>query len=160
FTVSASDLTAAAGFVINLTQPNASALINVTTNTALTINPSYMNLSGSASPATLVWNLPLATGFDVTTGVAWKGLVLAPQATVRAAKDPQLQGQLIAKTIRGGDWVLQHVPFTGCLPPTHASPTLVSSASGLLRTGAHGRERLGRERALTRGLTIYDTATL
>ena len=59
FTVSASDLTAAAGIVINLTQPNASGLINITTNTALTISPAYMNLSGSASPANLVWNLPI-----------------------------------------------------------------------------------------------------
>ncbi len=160
FTVSASDLTAAAGIVIDLTQPGASGLINITTNTALTINPSYMNLSGSASPANLVWNLPSAPGLDVTTGVAWKGLILAPQATVRAANGPQLQGELIAQTIPGGDWVLQHVRFTGCLPPTHGSPTLTSTASGSLSRGAHGRHRLRRYRALTRELTIYDTATL
>ncbi len=160
FTVSASDLTAAAGIVINLTQPNATGLINITTNTALTISPAYMNLSGSASSANLVWNLPSATGLDVKTPVAWKGLILAPEATVRAANDPQLQGQMIADTVPGGDWVIQHVRFTGCLPPTHGSPKLTSTASGSLSRGAHGRHRLRRYRALTRELTIYDTATL
>ena len=159
FTVSASDLTAAAGIVINLTQPNASGLINITTNTSLTITPAYMNLSGSASPANLVWNLPSATGLAVTTPVAWKGLILAPEATVTAEHDPQLQGQLIAKTIPSGDWVLQRVAFTGCLPPTHGSPQLTSTASGSL-SRAHGRHHLRRHRALTSATTIYDTATL
>jgi hypothetical protein len=35
----------------------------------------------------------------VTHGVAWKGLILAPDATVTSNNRPQLRGQLIAKTI-------------------------------------------------------------
>jgi choice-of-anchor A domain-containing protein len=61
FDVTAADLKAAAGIVIDLTQPNATALINITTNEALTIAPQYMNLSGSANERRLVWNLPNAT---------------------------------------------------------------------------------------------------
>ena len=47
FTVDAAQLAQAAGIVINLTQPGATALINVTTDTILSIAPMYMNLSGA-----------------------------------------------------------------------------------------------------------------
>ena len=54
--------------MINLTQPGATALINVNTATILSIGPMYMNLSGSATAAGIMWNLPLATGLNVTDG--------------------------------------------------------------------------------------------
>jgi hypothetical protein len=135
FTVSADDLKAAAGIVIDLTQANATALINITTDAQLTIAPQYMNLSGSANEQRLVWNLPNATGLAVNHGVAWKGLILAPEATLTSDNRPQLRGQLIGKTIPASDWVLTYVPFSGCLPPVAGSPDLSSIASGSGRLG-------------------------
>ena len=61
FTVDAAQLAQAQGVVINLTQPGATALINVTTDTRLSIAPMYMSLAGSATAAGILWNLPLAT---------------------------------------------------------------------------------------------------
>lgn len=134
FRVSAADLQAAAGIVVNLTRPGATALINVT-GTQLSLAPQYMNVSGSASERTLMWNLPNATSLSVTHGVAWKGVILAPSATVTTANRPQLSGQLIARTIPTSDWVLNYVPFDGCLPSGLASPHLSSSASASVRLG-------------------------
>jgi choice-of-anchor A domain-containing protein len=118
FEVSATQLSDAAGIVLNLTQPGATAVLNITTDTELTIAPQYMTLSGSATAGAVVWNLPLATGFAVTTGVRWQGLILAPNAAVTSANHPQLNGQIVAKTVPSSDWVLLgHPAFTGCLPP-------------------------------------------
>ena len=138
FTVSAADLKAAAGIVIDLTQANATALINITTTQQLTIAPQYMSLSGSANGQRLTWNLPNAAGLAVTHGVAWKGLILAPDATATSSGRPQLSGQLIAGTIPTSDWVLTYVPFTGCLPPGVAYPNLSSTASASVRLVARG----------------------
>ncbi len=49
FTVSAAQLTQAAGIVIDLTQPGATALVNVTTDTLLTLTPRYMTLQDNAT---------------------------------------------------------------------------------------------------------------
>ena len=138
FDVGAADLQAAAGIVIDLTKPGATALINVTAGTQLSLAPQYMNLSGNASDRTLMWNLAFATGLTVTHGVAWKGVILAPNATVTSANRPQLNGQLIAKTIPTSDWVLSYVPFDGCLPPVSGSPDLSSIASASARLGSPG----------------------
>jgi choice-of-anchor A domain-containing protein len=122
FTVTAADLISAAGIVISLTQPNATALINVTTATDLQIAPQYMNLGGTATPARIAWNLPLATGLVVTTGVGWQGLILAPNASVTALNRPQLAGQLIARTVPDSSWVINRTTFAGCLPVTPPVP--------------------------------------
>ena len=137
FHVSAADLQAAAGIVVDLTKSGATALINIT-GTQLSLAPQYMNLSGSASERTLMWNLPFATALAVTHGVSWKGVILAPNATNTTANRPQLNGQLIARTIPTSDWVLNYVPFSGCLPPVLASPSLSSTASASVRLGAPG----------------------
>jgi choice-of-anchor A domain-containing protein len=135
FAVSAADLQAAAGIVIDLKKSGATALINVTAATQLSLAPQYMNLSGNASDRTLMWNLPFATGLAVTHGVAWKGVILAPTATITGVNHPQLNGQLIGRTIPTSDWVLNYVPFSGCLPPGLASPSLSSTASAPVRLG-------------------------
>jgi choice-of-anchor A domain-containing protein len=135
FAVSAADLQAAAGIVIDLKQSGATALINVTAATQLSLAPQYMNLAGNASDRTLMWNLPSATGLAVTHGVAWKGVILAPTATITGVNHPQLNGQLIGRTIPTSDWVLNYVPFSGCLPPGLASPSLSSTASAPVRLG-------------------------
>ena len=137
FAVSAADLQAAAGIVIDLTKSGATALINVT-GAQLSLAPQYMNLSGNASDRTLMWNLPFATALAVTHGVSWKGVILAPNATNTTANRPQLNGQLIARTIPTSDWVLNYVPFSGCLPPVLASPDLSSTATASVRLGAPG----------------------
>jgi choice-of-anchor A domain-containing protein len=116
FVVDAADLTAAAGITLNLIEPGASALINVTTVAPLSIAPQYMNLSGSAAAGRIAWNLSQATQFNVLRGVAWKGLILAPKAVVTSAGRPQLEGQLIAKSVPDSDWVISKRTFAGCLP--------------------------------------------
>ena len=116
FTVDAAQLAQAAGIVIDLTQPGATALINVNTATILSIAPMYMSLSGSATATGIMWNLPLATGFNVTFGVAWKGTILAPNADVTGLNHPQLSGQLIAASVPDSSWVINRVKYTGCLP--------------------------------------------
>jgi choice-of-anchor A domain-containing protein len=125
-TVSAAQMTQAAGIVIDLTKPGATALINVTTDTDLAVGPQYMNLEGSATAAGVVWNLPLATGFDVTRGVAWQGLILAPNATVSGEGRPQLNGELIAGSVANGDWVVSGLPSNVCLPKPDTSLSLAA----------------------------------
>ena len=122
FTVDATQLAEAAGIVINLTQPGATALINVNTATILTIGPMYMNVSGSAAAAGIMWNLPLATGFNVTRGVEWQGTILAPNADVTGLNHPQLSGQLIAASVPDSNWVIDRVKYTGCLPEPPGPP--------------------------------------
>ena len=147
FQVAAADLTAAGGININLTEPDATALINVTTNLAVSIAPQYMNLSEPLTAARVVWNLPNTPSFSVNHGVGWKGLILAPNATVTSSQHPQLDGQIVAKTMPISDWVLRHVTFAGCVPAPNGKPTISSRASGPIRLGAPGA-------------AISDTATL
>ena len=147
FQVTASDLTAAAGIVIDLTQPDATALINITTNQAVSVEPQYMNLSGTATNSRIVWNLPNTTSFSVNHGVGWHGLILAPNATVTSSQHPQLSGQIIANTMPTSDWVLNHVTFAGCVPAPNGKPTISSQVSDPIRLGAPGA-------------AISDTATL
>jgi len=129
FTVTAAQLSEAAGVIVDLTQPGATALVNIVTDTDLTIAPQYLSLEGSATAAGLVWNLPLATGLAVNHGVAWAGLILAPNAAITGEGDPQLNGQLIAASVPGGDWVITHTAFTGCLPPPPVPPVVDTTLS-------------------------------
>ena len=121
FTVSAAQLTQAAGVVINLTQPGATALINVTTDTLLTITPQYMNLQGSSTASGILWNMPLATGLAINQGVSWQGSILAPNATVTTSGHPQLSGQLFAADVPSTDLVINEVKLAVCLPPVEPS---------------------------------------
>lgn len=138
FTVDATQLAQAAGIVINLTQPGATALINVNTATILSIAPQYMTLSGSATAAGILWNLSLATEFDVTHGVAWQGTILAPNANVTGLNHPQLNGQLIAASVPDSSWVISRVTYTGCLPqpPSPPDTTLTMQALCIDANGA------------------------
>jgi choice-of-anchor A domain-containing protein len=122
FTVTAAQLSQAAGIVINLTQAGATALINVVSDTNVSVAPMYINLSGSATAAGIVWNLPLVTTFAVNRGVAWPGLILAPNASVTGTGHPQLSGQLIAMSVPSSDWVFNKTASTVCLPPPPVPP--------------------------------------
>ncbi|HTU80237.1 MAG TPA: choice-of-anchor A family protein [Solirubrobacteraceae bacterium] len=126
FTVSAAQLTQAAGIIVDLTKPGATALINVTTDTDLAVGPQYMSLTGAATASGVVWNLPLATGLDVTRAVDWQGLILAPNATVKGEGRPQLSGELIAESVSDGDWVFSGLTSTVCLPAPDTSLSLTS----------------------------------
>jgi choice-of-anchor A domain-containing protein len=127
FTVDAAQLAQAQGVAITLTQPGATALVNVSTDTLLTLTPSYMTLTGVA-PAGVLWNLPLATGLAINHGVAWQGSILAPNASVTTAGGPQLYGQLIAATVPNSNWVVYGPKFAGCVPQPPADDTLTLEA--------------------------------
>ena len=131
FMVDATQLAQAAGIVIKLTQPGATALINVNTATILSIAPMYMNLSGSAAPAGVMWNLPLATGLVVSSGVGWQGSILAPNAVVTSTNRPQLNGQLIAASVPDSSWVVNQVKYAGCLPLPPGQPDTTLSLTPL-----------------------------
>lgn len=122
FTVTAAQLSQAAGIVIDLTTAGATALINVVSDTNVSVAPMYISLSGHTTAAGIVWNLPLVTTFAVNRGVAWPGLILAPNAAVTASGDPQLSGQLIAMSVPSGDWVLNKTVSDVCLPPPPVPP--------------------------------------
>jgi choice-of-anchor A domain-containing protein len=161
FTVSAADLASAAGVVISLTQAGATALINVTTDTDLAIGPQYMNLTGTAAPARIAWNFPLATGLAVTHGVAWQGLILAPNASVTGLNHPQLAGQMIARTVPDSNWVINRTAFTGCLPvpivPPDPTPDDTLSLKALCLDSAGRLDmRLTNTGAQTRHVTWKD----
>ena len=159
FTVTAAELAQAQGIVINLTQPGATALINVTTDTQLTIGPQYMNLSGSASPSDVLWNLPLATGLAVMTGVAWQGTILAPNATVTSSGHPQLHGQLIAGTVPASDWVVQRTAFTGCLPEAPSPPDTTLTLTPLCIDAAGNLDMRLRNTGTTSRAVVWNDMT-
>jgi hypothetical protein len=60
----------------------------------------------------------------VTRGVAWQGLILAPNAEVKGEGRPQLNGELIARTVPGGDWVVNGLASAVCLPKPDTSLSL------------------------------------
>ena len=129
FTIDAADVAAGPvqGVSVTLPSDSASALINVTTNTAITVNAQYLNVNPAGIADQLIWNLPRATSLDVTQGIAWKGLILAPHATVRGSGHPQLAGQLIAASVPGGEWVFTGTPLADCpavTPPLDTSLSL------------------------------------
>ena len=90
-----------------------------------------MTLSGSAIAAGILWNLSLATEFDVTHGVAWQGTILAPNANVTGLNHPQLNGQLIAASVPDSSWVINRVTYAGCLPEPPGPPDTTLTMQGL-----------------------------
>jgi choice-of-anchor A domain-containing protein len=99
----------------------ATVLINITTATPLEANASYLNLNG-VSADRLIWNLPQAPSITFTRQVGWKGLILAPNASVSAANGAQLMGQLIAKDVPAGAWTLTGQAQTVCPPAPEPPP--------------------------------------
>ena len=116
FTVSAAQITQAAGVTITLTQPGATALINVTTDTDLVVSLQYMNLSGT-SASHVAWNFALATTVTISGPESWQGLLLAPNAQVNLDSNGQFNGQVIAASVPSANRTLNRVAFAGCLPP-------------------------------------------
>jgi choice-of-anchor A domain-containing protein len=99
----------------------ATVLINITTATPLEANAAYVNLNG-VSADRLIWNLPQAPSIAFTKQVGWKGLILAPNASVSTANGAQLEGQLIAKDVPAGSWTLTGRAQASCPPAPEPPP--------------------------------------
>jgi len=92
----------------------STTLINVT-GSSFTSGLYRIELVGG-SPDKLLWNFPLATAVQQTSGLDWQGTLLAPNAAVNVANG-NLYGQIIADRVTIGSDGLFHRPFGGCLPP-------------------------------------------
>lgn len=68
------------------------------------------------TPDKVLWNFPLATSVRQTSGLDFKGTILAPNAAVQVGNG-NLYGQIIGASANVGSYGLFHAPFTGCLPP-------------------------------------------
>ena len=68
------------------------------------------------TPDKVLWNFPLATSVRQTSGVDFRGTILAPNAAVQVGNG-NLYGQVLGASATVGSEGLFHAPFTGCLPP-------------------------------------------
>jgi choice-of-anchor A domain-containing protein len=118
FTIAAEDLETVRQVAINV-PAGSTTLINVTGTSGYTNALSSVSLTG-ATPATVLWNFPLATSVTSTVGFEWKGSILAPNAAV-SLSNGQLSGSLAARVATvgasNGGYLVNHIGFTGCLPP-------------------------------------------
>jgi choice-of-anchor A domain-containing protein len=92
----------------------STTLINVTGST-FTSGLYGIDLVG-ATPDKVLWNFPLATSVQQTSGLDFKGTILAPNAAVNVGNG-NLYGQIIGASATVGSYGLFHAPFGGCLPP-------------------------------------------
>jgi choice-of-anchor A domain-containing protein len=68
------------------------------------------------TPDKVLWNFPLATSVRQTSGLDFRGTILAPNAAVQVGNG-NLYGQVLGASATIGSEGLFHAPFTGCLPP-------------------------------------------
>jgi choice-of-anchor A domain-containing protein len=110
---------------LTITVPAGSTtLINVTGSTFAS-NLYGIDLVG-ATPATVLWNFPLATSVQQASGLNWQGTLVAPHAGV-SVSNGNFYGQILGDHATIGSEGSFHRPFTGCLPPLPARDlTLVS----------------------------------
>ncbi|MDQ2699979.1 MAG: choice-of-anchor A family protein [Actinomycetota bacterium] len=64
-----------------------------------------------------LWNFAAASGLLLSTGSAFAGTILAPNAHVNAANVGHNIGQVLARSFESNRET-HHAPFVGCLPPT------------------------------------------
>jgi choice-of-anchor A domain-containing protein len=79
-----------------------------------------------ATPDKVLWNFPLATSVQQSSGLNWQGTVLAPNASV-SVSNGQFYGQIRADRVTIGSEGLFHRPFTGCLPPAPTNDLSLAS---------------------------------
>ena len=107
----------------------STTLINVIGTGTYTSALSSVTLTG-ATAATVLWNFPLTPTIVSTAGLEWKGSILAPNAAV-SLSNGQLSGSIAASTVTvgasNGGYLVNHVGFTGCLPPAPANPLSLDS---------------------------------
>jgi choice-of-anchor A domain-containing protein len=100
---------------ITITVPAGSAtLINVTGSSFKSILYG-IDLVG-ATPDKVLWNFPLATSVEQTSGLDFRGTILAPNAAVKVGNG-NIYGQILGASVEVSGYGLLHAPFTGCLPP-------------------------------------------
>ena len=132
FNITAAALQPAAGIRISLdrgpqagTNAAPSVLINVSGTIPITFapgTPQYMDL-GTVSPRRLIWNLPQVTALKVNHQIGWKGLILAPNASISGPQGAQLDGQMIAKDVPSAEWTISRGQLEICPPgPTPPEP--------------------------------------
>jgi choice-of-anchor A domain-containing protein len=94
--------------------PGSTTLVNVSGST-FTSGLYGIDLVG-ATPETVLWNFPLATSVQQSSGLDWKGTLLAPNALVTVSNG-NFYGQILADRVNLGSEGVFHRPFGGCLPP-------------------------------------------
>ncbi|HEX6696694.1 MAG TPA: choice-of-anchor A family protein [Solirubrobacteraceae bacterium] len=113
FALTASALQSYGKVTINVPS-GSTTLVNVSGST-FTSALYGIDLVGT-TPDKVVWNFPLATSVQQTSGLDFKGTILAPNAGVNVANG-HLYGQILGAMANIGSYGLFHTPFTGCLPP-------------------------------------------
>jgi choice-of-anchor A domain-containing protein/uncharacterized repeat protein (TIGR01451 family) len=70
----------------------------------------------------LLWNFPTATAVQIGPNLAWQGSVLAPYAALTFRENAQLNGTIVANSLRGGGETHLHPPTGICLPEPPPCP--------------------------------------
>jgi choice-of-anchor A domain-containing protein len=123
FSLTAAALQSAGKITINVPS-GSTTLVNVSGST-FTSALYGIDLVGSA-PDKVLWNFPLATSVQQTSGVDFRGTILAPNAPVNVGNG-NLYGQILGASANIGSEGLFHAPFTGCLPPAPAKDLSLAS---------------------------------
>jgi choice-of-anchor A domain-containing protein len=117
FAITAAALQGIGKITINV-PAGSTTLINVSGSTFT--NALYgIDLVG-ATPETVLWNFPLATSLQQSSGLDWKGTLLAPHAG-DSVTNGNFYGQLLVDHATIGSEGFFHRPFAGCLPPLPTS---------------------------------------
>jgi choice-of-anchor A domain-containing protein len=144
FAVTAAALQTYGKITINV-PAGSTTLINVS-GSSFTSSLYGIDLVGT-TPDKVLWNFPLATSVQQTSGLDFRGTILAPNAAVKVGNG-NLYGQILGASATIGSYELFHAPFTGCLPPQPTKDLLLASlctdpltnrhAMRLRNTGAGG----------------------
>lgn len=143
FQLDASVLASANGLNISF-NPNSTVLVNVTGNPFNLTSGFQMNLNGNPNGGganQVLFNFVDATQLN-STGFSWQGSVLAPLAEYNEFSNGHINGQMIAKSIKGnGEFHIvapnngnSSVLFEGNLPEPEAVPeplTILGSGMAL-----------------------------
>jgi choice-of-anchor A domain-containing protein len=133
FALTASALQSYGKITINV-PPGSTTLVNVSGST-FTSALYGIDLVGT-TPDKVVWNFPLATSVQQTSGLDFKGTILAPNAGVRVGNG-NLYGQILGGSANVGSEGLFHAPFSGCLPPQPTKDLALASLCTDLMTNHH-----------------------
>jgi choice-of-anchor A domain-containing protein len=106
------------------------------------------------TPDKVVWNFPLATSVEQTSGLDFKGTILAPNAAVKVGNG-NLYGQILGASADIGSYGLFNAPFSGCLPPQPTKDLALASLCTDPVTNHHAM-RLRNTGSTTRAVTWSD----
>jgi choice-of-anchor A domain-containing protein len=112
FALTATELQSA-GKITIIAPATSAVLINVS-GSSFTSALYGLELVG-VTPEHVVWNFPLATSVQQSSGLDWKGTLLAPNALVNVSNG-NFYGQILAEWATLGSEGFFHRPFAGYLP--------------------------------------------